>query len=146
MARFTDRVAVVTGAGSGLGRATAKLLAEEGAPVAVLDLATDAAEKTAVEIGEQGGTAKAYGVDVANLDSARATIDDAAADLGRPEILVNCAGVLRFEHSELETAEGWSKLIDVNLTGTFYMCRAALPFLLEYVERLLGGHHGRVTT
>ena len=131
MARFTDRVAIVTGGGSGLGRATAHQLAEEGAPVAVLDLAADAAEKTAAEIGERGGSARAYTVDVADLASATDAVTAAAADLGRPQVLVNCAGVLRFEHSELETAEGWLKLINVNLNGVFFMCRATLPFLLD---------------
>jgi NAD(P)-dependent dehydrogenase (short-subunit alcohol dehydrogenase family) len=131
MARFRDRVAIVTGAGSGLGRATAHQFADEGAAVAALDLAVDAAEKTAAEIGERGGSARAYRVDVSDAASAEEAVNTAAGDLGRPQILVNCAGVLRFEHSEDETAEGWSRVLAVNLTGTFYMCRAALPHLLD---------------
>lgn len=131
MARFTDQVAIVTGAGSGLGRATAHRLADEGASVAVLDLAVDAAEKTAAEIGERGGSARAFAVDVSDLASATSAVAAVGGDLGRPQILVNCAGILRFEHSENETDDGWSRLIAVNLTGTFFMCRAALPFLLD---------------
>lgn len=129
--RFTDRVVLVTGAGSGLGRATAHRFASEGARVAVLDVALDNAEKVVGEIGEEGGTARAYSVDVRDLPSVEAAVAAAASDLGRPQVLVNAAGILRFMHSHEETAEGWSNLLAVNLTGTFYMCRTALPHLVD---------------
>ena len=131
MSRFTGRVAVVTGAGSGLGRATAHRLADEGAAVAALDVAADAAEKTAAEIGEQGAAARAYAVDVTDPAEVRRTIDTVAADLGRPQVLVNSAGIGGFAHTVDETFERWSAILAVNLTGTFLMCQAALPYLLD---------------
>jgi NAD(P)-dependent dehydrogenase (short-subunit alcohol dehydrogenase family) len=131
MTRFTDRVAVVTGAGSGLGRATAHRLGDEGAAVAALDLDADAAEKTTAEIGERGGTARAYPVDVTDPAAVKTAMDAVAADLGRPQVLVNSAGIGGFAHTVDETYDRWSAILGVNLTGTFLMCQAALPHLLQ---------------
>jgi len=131
MTRFTDHVAVVTGAGSGLGRATAHRFGDEGAAVAAVDLDVDAAEKTAAEIGEHGGTARAYQVDVTDPTAVKSSVDSVAADLGRPQVLVNSAGIGGFAHTVDETYERWSAILGVNLTGTFLMCQAALPHMLE---------------
>ncbi len=130
MHRFEGRTAVVTGAGSGLGRATAIRLAQEGAAVACLDLALDAAEQTAAAITEAGGRARAYAVDVSDPVSVRDTVTAAAKDLGRPSVLVNCAGIGKFAHSHEMPFEDWSRIIGVNLTGSFLMAQAVLPHLL----------------
>jgi NAD(P)-dependent dehydrogenase (short-subunit alcohol dehydrogenase family) len=127
-ARFAARTALVTGAASGLGAATARRLAAEGATVACLDVAADGAQRTAEAIG---GSARAYAVDVADPASVRAAIDAAVGDLGRPSVVVNCAGIGRFYHSHEMPFADWQRIIGVNLTGTFLVSQAALPHLLD---------------
>jgi meso-butanediol dehydrogenase/(S,S)-butanediol dehydrogenase/diacetyl reductase len=131
MARFTDRTAIVTGGGSGLGRATAVLFAAEEASVAVVDLVADAAEATAAAIVAAGGRAAAFTADVSDAASVEACVAAVAKGLGRPQILVNSAGIGGFVHSEEESPEHWGSVIGVNLTGTFLMCRYTLPHLLD---------------
>lgn len=129
--RFEGRTAIITGAGSGVGRATAKLFAAGGARVACLDLVADAAEETAAAIKKSGGDARAYKVDVSDAKSARAAVDAAAKDLGRPSVLVNSAGIGKFAHSTECPPEEWTRIIGVNLSGTFFMAQATLPYLLD---------------
>ena len=128
MKRFENVTAIVTGAGSGVGRAVARRLATEGAAVACLDLVPEAAERTAAEIA---GRASAHRVDVADPVSVRAAVAAAAEALGRPSVLVNSAGTGKFAHSHEMPYEDWARIIGVNLTGTFLMCQAVLPHLFE---------------
>ena len=125
------QAAIVSGGASGLGRATAERLAAEGATVACLDVAVEAAEKTAARIKEHGGKARAYAVDVSDPASVTAAVGAAAKDLGRPSVLVSCAGIGKFAHSHAMPYEDWARIIAVNLTGTFLMAQAVLPHMLE---------------
>ena len=131
MNRFEKQTAIVTGAGSGLGHATAARLAAEGAAVACLDVLLDTAEKTAGEIRAARGDSRAYKVDVSDPTSVRTAVTSAARDLGRPSVLVNCAGIGKFAHSHEMPFEDWSRIIAVNLTGSFLMAQAVLPYLLD---------------
>lgn len=127
--RFDGRTAIVTGAASGIGRATALRLAADGAQVGCLDQA-DAVEETVAEIRKAGGTATAARVDVRHEDSVAAAVTSVEKELGPVLILANVAGVMRFAHThEMDVAE-WDLLVDVNLKGPFLMARAVIPMML----------------
>jgi meso-butanediol dehydrogenase/(S,S)-butanediol dehydrogenase/diacetyl reductase len=129
--RFKERTAIVTGAGSGLGRATAVQLAAEGAAVACFDVILEAADETVAKIKAAGGTARAYHVDVSDPASVRPAVAAAAKDLGRPSVLVNSAGIGKFANTHEMPFEEWSRIIGVNLTGSFLTAQAVLPYLLD---------------
>ena len=128
MGRFEGKVTLVTGAGSGLGRATARRLAAEGASVACLDIDADAAKATAASIGD---AARPIACNVTDEASVRDAVAEAVAELGRPQVVCNIAGIGGSAHTHEETLERWNRILAVNLTGTFLVCRATLPHLLE---------------
>jgi meso-butanediol dehydrogenase/(S,S)-butanediol dehydrogenase/diacetyl reductase len=131
MDRFTGRVAIVTGTASGIGKAVALRLASEGAAVGCLDIAEDALAGTVKEIEAAGGRAVGAPANVSDEGSVKAAVAGVVDALGRPSVLCNVAGIGRFSHThELALAE-WDRIIGVNLTGTFLMCREVLPHLLD---------------
>ena len=123
--RLDSRVAVVTGGGSGLGRACAHTLAELGAYVAVIDRDEGAAQTVAVEIEQAGGTASAHAMNVSYEDQIVATFDGIAATHGSIDILVNSAGIGGFPGAIEMDLDVWNKVIQVNLDGTFLCARTA---------------------
>jgi NAD(P)-dependent dehydrogenase (short-subunit alcohol dehydrogenase family) len=120
---FSGRVALVTGAARGLGRAIALGFAREGASVAVTDRDADGAELVARAIREAGGRARAYGCDVADADQIRVTVEETEADLGPVDALVNNAGITR-RIALFDWRPGdWEEVIRVNQVGTFLVAR-----------------------
>jgi NAD(P)-dependent dehydrogenase (short-subunit alcohol dehydrogenase family) len=126
-----QRVAVVTGAGSGLGRATAMRLARDGSVVACLDLRGDSAADAAEAIGDRGGRAWAVPCDISDEGSAGAAVRAVLDEAGAIDALVNAAGIAAVSHLADISLADWRRILDVNLTGTFLMARAAMPALLE---------------
>ncbi len=128
--RFAGRVAFVTGAGSGIGRATASLLAGEGARVFAVDVNRDGLSETVGSIRAAGGQADGTHCDVTDPASVQSAVERTVAAFGGLNVLVNVAGIggfLRFE--ELELAD-WQRTLAVNMTGAFITTKAALPHLL----------------
>jgi len=127
------KVVLVTGAGSGMGRATAEVFAAEGALVALTDLAGSAIEEIAADLRAKGHQARAWVLDVADAAAIRAVVPEVAATFGGLDVLVNNAGVSSFcpidddDHYELV----WDRAVSVLLTAHQRMIRAALPFLRQ---------------
>ncbi len=133
--RLAGTAALVTGASSGIGRASARLLAAEGAAVALAARRVDRLEELARDIDEQGGTAVVIEADVAEREAAEATVQRAVGELGRLDVLVNNAGVMLLGPFADAPLEEWERMVGVNLLGLLYCARAALPHLLEAAER-----------
>ena len=131
MGRFTDKVVLVTGAGSGIGRASALRIAAEGGEVFCVDLDLESVRATVADIQGDGGQARAYRCDISDESAVNACIDSCVEHHGSLYALVNMAGVLRFDDTEQLKLADWQRVVDVNLTGTMLLCRAALPHLIE---------------
>jgi 2-hydroxycyclohexanecarboxyl-CoA dehydrogenase len=125
-----SRVAVVTGAASGIGLGVARQFATDGDRVALLDRDGEAAEQAAAELRQQGVTAVAYEVDVADWAAVRVAFETVRSELGPVAKLVTCAGIESFDAAVEITPEKWGSILAVNLTGTFTCIQAALPDMM----------------
>ena len=128
---FRNQVVVITGAGSGIGRATALTLARRGLSVAVLDNNRERAHATVESIATTGGKARAYVVDVSRSKQVDRVFARIAKQLGPVGYLVNIAGVDAVSPLEKITDDGWARMFAVAVNGCFYCCRAALPGMME---------------
>jgi NADP-dependent 3-hydroxy acid dehydrogenase YdfG len=131
---LTGTVALVTGASSGIGAATARTLAAQGAAVALVARRKDRLDGLAAEIGKGGGRALVLETDVTDAKQATAAVDSAARELGRLDIVVNNAGVMLLGPIEGAPMEEWERMVHLNLLGLLYTANAALPHLLRAAE------------
>lgn len=131
MGKLAGRVALVTGAGRGIGAATAKRLAEEGARVTLADLDIEGCERVAQEIASLGSEAVAVRCDVSNSADAQQAVNTAIERFGQLDILVNNAGILRDNLLFKMTDDDWDSVLDVHLKGAFLCSRAAQKHMVE---------------
>lgn len=127
MDRLKDKVAIITGAAAGIGEATARLFAAEGAAVALCDLAMDPLNKLVESITAEGGKAIAVKCNVGSEADVKTMVADTIAAFGKVDILINNAGITRDAVAIRMTEENWDLVIDINLKGTFLCCKAVLP-------------------
>jgi NAD(P)-dependent dehydrogenase (short-subunit alcohol dehydrogenase family) len=138
MSRLTGKIAVVTGATTGIGEATAELFAREGASVVLAARREEKLAQVAARIQAAGGTALAVTADVTHADDCRRICEEAVARFGRVDILVNNAGIVDQHTPAIRvTDELWDNVVSVNFSGTFYLCR-------EFLLRLEGDQAGSI--
>ncbi len=132
MNRFVDRRIIVTGGGSGIGQGTVLRLLAEGGQVHAIDVSAEGLETTCNMANADGLGARlsVATLDISNEAAVNADVVTAVADLGGLDVLVNAAGIMRAAHTHECTLDMWNLVININLTGTFLMTRAALPALL----------------
>jgi meso-butanediol dehydrogenase / (S,S)-butanediol dehydrogenase / diacetyl reductase len=128
--RFAGKTVFVTGAGSGIGRATAALFADEGARIYAVDVDRDGLQQALANIESAGGIAQGQPCDVADMPSVQAAVDAAVAAFGGLDVLCNVAGIGGFKRFEELSLDDWNRTFAVNVTGMFHTVRAALPHLL----------------
>ncbi|MDP9244612.1 MAG: glucose 1-dehydrogenase [Chloroflexota bacterium] len=131
--RLTDKVAIITGAGSGMGRVAAQMFAAEGAKVVVVDFDEAAGRETASSVTESGGEASFARADVSDEADARAMVDHAVERYGRVDVLYNNAGVMpEQDHSVIDTdVPTWDRVMAINVRGVFLACKYAIPRMIE---------------
>lgn len=129
--RFTDKVVLITGAGSGIGRATAERIAAEGAHVVACDVDEAGLSQTIDAVVADSGSIVAVHGDVSAPSDVTRMITTAVEERGHLDVVCNIAGILRFNNLADVTLEEWNLVLSVNLTGTFLMCQTAMPHLLE---------------
>lgn len=129
--KLKDKVCIVTGAGNGIGQATAVKFALEGAKVAVCDLNESAIDDTLKLIKENRGEAKGYKVDITNKESIQDMVNDLMKQYGRIDVLVNNAGIIIDSQLKNMTDEQFDKVIDVNLRGTYLCTKAVVDIFIE---------------
>ncbi|MFF5443517.1 SDR family NAD(P)-dependent oxidoreductase [Streptomyces sp. NPDC012888] len=130
MNRYEGRRVLITGGGSGIGRATVHRILAEGGRVHAVDVNEAGLEATAEQAGDAAGRLTTAVLDISDEAAVRTGVAAAARALGGLDVLVNAAGVLRSEHTHKTTLELWNRIVSVNLTGTFLMVRESLPALL----------------
>jgi NAD(P)-dependent dehydrogenase (short-subunit alcohol dehydrogenase family) len=128
--RFEGKVALVTGASSGIGRATAERLASEGAKVAVTARREDRLSEVVSRIAASGSPAKAFACDLTSEADRKRLVDEAASHYGGLDVLVNAAGIIGFGTIEDTTLDAWQRMFDVNVVSIFHLMQLALPHLL----------------
>jgi 3-oxoacyl-[acyl-carrier protein] reductase len=128
---MSGRVAIVTGGGSGIGRATAVALARRGASIAVADLSVQAAARVVDEVAAEGSEAIACPVNVADGAQVRATVKAAIERFGQVDVLVNSAGLYRLGQITEVSEADWDLLLDVNLKGAFLFCKEVVPHMRD---------------
>lgn len=126
-----NKVAIVTGAGSGFGRATAKLFATEGAKIVAIDYNEETAQETVAHIKENDGEAVAVKADVSKEKDVEKFIKTAVGTFGQIDILFNNAGIYRPGDVENTTLDDWQQSLNVNVTALFLACKQAMPYLKE---------------
>ncbi|MFT6396935.1 MAG: NAD(P)-dependent dehydrogenase (short-subunit alcohol dehydrogenase family) [Bradymonadia bacterium] len=131
MAQLEGKVAIVTGAASGIGQATAKEMAEAGAKVVCGDINTTGLEETVAAIKEAGGEAIAVPCDVTSDEQVAAFVQAAIDEYGEIHTVVNVAGIGGFKHTHQTDMAHWSRFIDINLSGTFRVILHALPHVVD---------------
>ena len=132
MGRVQGKVAIVTGAASGIGKATSMMLAREGTSVALADMSVDYGRAVASEIEKQGGTARFWQMDVSKESQVKAVFADIAGAFGKIDILVNNAGIGGSGlPTDKETEAGWDSLMAVNVKGVFFCTKHAIPYMRQ---------------
>ena len=133
MGRLDGKVALITGAGSGMGRTAALMFAAEGAKVVVAEFSQQAGEETVKLVRAAGGEATFAKVDVSNEADVKAMVDHTVATYGRVDALYNNAGIMPEEdHSVIDTSvEAWDRVMAVNVRGTFLTCKYTIPKMIE---------------
>lgn len=129
--RLQGKIALITGAGSGIGEASALLFAKEGAAVVAADLNGEAARATAERIAAEGGRASHVQGDVGDPDDARRIVEHAVAAFGRIDVLFNNAGIGHVGRVHETEIDDWDRVIRVHVRGTFLMCKYAIPHMIE---------------